>query len=235
VSSRVAASAALLAGVLASAAVARGQDDPGRAAFDQGAALASERKYDEAARAFERSYELDAKKEALFAWAQVERLAGHCRKAADLYQRFLASPDLTPTQIEAAELNRHRCEEEPPPRPAPVLTAPPPVVTPVPARSRQAMVLGTVLAGGAAAATAGSFTFFLIARNDERQASSAELYGDYFAPARRARDRQRLALGLLGAGVLLGGGALLDWLVTAPRATAWLDGTSAGLALAGRY
>jgi hypothetical protein len=75
-----------------------------------------------------------------------------------------------------------------------------------------------VLLGGAVATLGGSVTFFLLSRNDEREASSKPIWDDYYGPARRALDRQRLAAGLLGASVVLGGGALLEWLVSTPRA-----------------
>jgi hypothetical protein len=107
-----------------------------------------------------------------------------------------------------------------------------------PARSRRAVVAGAVLLGGAAACAAGSVTFFLLSRNDERAASSAEILQDYYGPAHRAIQRQRLAAGLIGAGIILGGGAVLEWLTSAPRAprlTAWVDQRSAGAALGGRY
>src|SRR3954470_10503745 len=135
----------VLAGVPATA-VARAQE--GQATFDRGAALAAERKYDEAAQAFQAAYELDGRKETLFAWAQVERLRGNCAAAVPLYRRFLSSADLTPAQSEAAALSIRRCEAEPEPPPAPpamvvAAPAPPPplmVSAPPPARSRRAVL-----------------------------------------------------------------------------------------------
>jgi hypothetical protein len=250
----VRAAALVAVGVLACLKGAALADDPpappdeARVHFDTGAALATLRKYEEAAREFKASYELDPRKEALFAWAQVERLGGNCPAAVELYRRFLASADLTPTQIEAAELNVRRCQSEPKVEPAPppapiaaaatiAVAAPPPVVV-TPARSRRAVVAGAVLLGGAVACAAASVTFYLLSRNDESTASSARVLQDYYDPAHHAIERQRLAAGLLGAGVLLGGGALLEWLTSAPRAprlAAWIDPRGVGAALAGRY
>jgi hypothetical protein len=240
-----------LAGVLGTSAAHGQPADEARVHFESGAALASERKYEEAAREFKASYDLDPRKEALFAWAQVERLGGNCAAAVELYRKFMASPDLTATQTEAAELNIRRCQAAPleqkadarveaapatvAPAPAGTVVAAPDVVAP---RSRRAVVLGAVLLGGAVATLGGSITFFLLSRSDEREASSAENLQDYYGPARRAIARQRLAAGLLGASVVLGGGALLDWLTTAPRAarlTAWVDSRGAGASLGGRY
>src|SRR3954454_12539824 len=116
----------VLAGVRVNG-LARAQPEP-QTAFDRGAALAAERRYDEAAQAFAAAYELDHRKETLFAWAQVERLRGNCAAAVPLYRRFLSSADLTPAQNEAAALSIRRCEAEPEPRPEP----PPPVAAPPP-------------------------------------------------------------------------------------------------------
>jgi hypothetical protein len=231
---------------------ARAQDapEPARAHFDRGAALAAEHRYAEAAREFKAAYEGDPGKEALFAWAQVERLAAHCADAVSLYRQFLAQPDLTAPQREAAELNLSRCEAAPdkpepaiePPSPTvavpppaaspPVAVAPaPPLVITQPRRSRQAVLVGAALLVGSAAALAGSTTFFILARSDEGQASSAAVFDDYYRAAVRARDRQRIAAAALSAGVLLAGGALLQWMFTqpAPRLSAWLGPAAAGL------
>src|SRR4051794_6635491 len=150
----------VLAGVPATA-VARAQE--GQATFDRGAALAAERKYDEAAQAFAAAYELDHRKETLFAWAQVERLRGNCAAAVPLYRRFLTSADLTPAQSDAAALSIRRCEAEPEPRPEPPPrppapaspSAPPAVVTApapsTPARSRRAVMVTGLMLGTAVA------------------------------------------------------------------------------------
>jgi hypothetical protein len=243
---RVVAFMLVLAG-LTGAAPARAQEaaEAARAHFDRGATLAAERRYAEAALEFKASHEGDPRKEALFAWAQVERLAGNCAAAGPLYRRFLDQPDLTPAQREAAELNLGRCEEaapqpppltveSPPPAPAPAVRspAPPPALVAAPTRSRSAKLVGAALLASAGAALAGSATFWWLARNDERDAVSAPVFDEYYGPARRAHDRQRLAAGALAAGVLLGAGALLQWMLTAPpppALTAWQDHGALGL------
>jgi tetratricopeptide (TPR) repeat protein len=220
--------------------------------FDRGAALAAEQKYDEAAQEFRASYELRPKKESLFAWAQVLRLGGDCAAAVELYRKFLRSPDLSPTQIEAAQLSIDRCEAAPAPKPAPppmvqpppppapaaaVVAAPPPVVAT--RRSRGAVVLGATLLSGAVVALGASGTLFYLSRSDERAAVAAGNWEQYYEPARRSRARQRWAFGLLGGGLLLGGGAVVEWLATAPArgtmATAWLGDGAAGVGLRGSY
>jgi hypothetical protein len=221
--------------------------------FDRGAALAAEQKFEEAAREFRASYELKPRKESLFAWAQVLRLGGDCPGAVELYRKFLRSPELNATQIEAAQLSIDRCEAAPAPRPAPpppVVTAPPPapvaaVATTAPPpvgearRSRGAVVLGATLLGGAVLALGASGTFLYLSRSDERAALAAGTWQEYYQPASRSRTRQRWAFGLMGGGVLLAGGAVVEWLATAPRkgtmATAWLGAGTVGVGLRGSY
>jgi hypothetical protein len=254
VSVRVVAPLILLASAIASSARAQPAADEAAQAgkhFDRGAALAAEQKFEEAAQEFRASYELKGRKEALFAWAQVLRLAGDCPGAVELYRKFLRSPELSPTQIEAAQLSIDRCESAPTrpappavvsaPGPAPVAavvaTAPPLVVEA--RRSRGAVVLGASLLGGAVVALGASGTFFYLSRRDERAAQAAGTWGEYYQPASRSRTRQRWAFGLLGTGILLGSGAVVEWLATAPRkelvATAWLGDGAVGVGLRGSY
>jgi tetratricopeptide (TPR) repeat protein len=219
---------------------ARAQEDTARAHFDRGAALAAAKDYEGAAREFEAAYQLDPGKEALFAWAQVERLRGDCVKATDLYRKFLASGELTPSQVEAVELNIRRCQRvEPKEEPKEVKLPAPAVVAPVepPSRSRRAVVLSAVMAGGAVAALGGAATFFVLSRNDEQEAGSQPRWDEYYPHAQRARARQRWAAGLLGGAVLLAGGAVLEWVTSAPgpRLEAWVGPGGGGIGLAGRY
>jgi hypothetical protein len=103
------------------------------------------------------------------------------------------------------------------------------------------VVIGAALLGSAVVALGAAGTFFYLSRNDERRALSVDTWGDYYEPAARSRTRQRWAFGLLGGGLLLGGGAVVEWLATAParpggtRATAWIGGGGAGVGIRGVY
>ncbi len=77
--------------------------------FQRGTTHAQARDWEAAAREFQRSYDLEPRKESLFAWAQAERLRGNCARAVDLYRRVLPL-DLTPKQKQAAERNLERCD-----------------------------------------------------------------------------------------------------------------------------
>jgi hypothetical protein len=243
----------VLAGLLA-AGRARAQGpavDPAQAHFDRGAALTAERQYAEAARAFEASWLAAPRKETLFAWAQVERLAGNCAAATDLYRRFLAQPELTAAQREAAELNIRRCETTPgnqggkteaapdPATPVRVPVPSPPAAAGAPARvegatpapARRGGIVRVALLAGSATSLVGAATFFQLARNDERDAAAAPVWDDYYGAMNRARGRQRLAAGLLAGSAALGAGALLQWMLSrpGPPLAAWVGPGAGGL------
>src|SRR5205814_9050935 len=126
-----------------------------------------------------------------------------------------------------------------PPAPVAVVAAAAPPVVAAP-RARRAVAVGVSLASGAVLALGASGTFYYLSRGAERDARAADNFGAYREPAGRALSRQRWALGFLGAGALLGGGALLEWLVTAPgkptaTARVWIGDGGAGVGLRGSY
>jgi tetratricopeptide (TPR) repeat protein len=103
--------AALLCAALAGAAPADAAPPPSEAQklYERGLQLYSARQYEAAISSFQKAFDLDGRREILFAWAQAERLSGDCPSAVVLYRRFLAmSPG--PREVEAAQLNLKRCE-----------------------------------------------------------------------------------------------------------------------------
>lgn len=218
--------------------------------FDRGVELARDREFEAAASEFDLSYKLDATKEALFAWAQAERLRGKCARAIELYKMFLDTGP-TPAQTDAATLNVHRCEkildeersvavETPADKPSALAAAPRPAaptvqllvapLAPPPARSQ---VVGIALVVGSAVAAVTGGTFLVLSRLDERAAQNADTWGRYHASAQDARTKERIAIGAAGAGLVLGGVALIRWLVAPDArggAVAWVqpDGTVFG-------
>jgi len=58
--------------------------------FAQGSSLYAAGNYEEASRAFKRSYEIDKAPNTLYTWAVTERRLGRCSKAKVLYRIFLA-------------------------------------------------------------------------------------------------------------------------------------------------
>lgn len=79
--------------------------------------------YVDAAREIERAFALEPRPELLYTWAQALRLAGDCKSAVPLYERFLAT---APPEDEAlrARKNLTRCRELLPPTPGPSAAGP---------------------------------------------------------------------------------------------------------------
>lgn len=217
--------------------------------FKRGATLSQERQFESAAREFDASYKAEPSKEALFAWAQVERLRGQCKIAIGLYQRLLVDAP-TPTQLDVATLNIRRCEriieEENRPLPGPTTGRGPAAAggvgigtaTEPAADTRRPSRLGIVLAGGAAAALATSAVFFALSRADENAAGNAEGWSGYYGAAQRARQRQGIAAAAGGTSLLLAGAAAIFWWqrpVATSAPVAWIGNDGAGLAWRGHY
>ncbi|HET9992493.1 MAG TPA: hypothetical protein VFQ65_28365, partial [Kofleriaceae bacterium] len=72
---------------------------------------------------FEIAYRLDAEVPLLFTWAQSERLAGNCKHAIELYQKYLYS-DINKDQAEFTRARIHECGAD--------AALPPPEVKPAP-------------------------------------------------------------------------------------------------------
>jgi cytochrome c biogenesis protein CcdA len=82
--------AAVLAATLASAVRADSRDEQARAQFEQGVALYEDGKYDQAAIAFERAYELKPSYKILFNLGQAHNELGHYAAALKAYTHYLA-------------------------------------------------------------------------------------------------------------------------------------------------
>lgn len=176
-----------------------------QAHFDKALAAYSAANYHAASVEFELAYNVDARRELLFAWAQAERLAGNCDRAVVLYRRFL---DQGPSPEEAAKAGRQieRCR-------GPAAQAPA-AGTPSPASSYTSgseprpvhwysdpWADALVVAGMVAGITGGAFVG--LASSDDSAADSATQYGVFRQLAEDA-DRHRL----IGS-VALGSGAVL--------------------------
>ena len=179
-----------------------------RAHYDRGLALFQAKDYAGATRELEAGYALEPRREFLFAEAQARRLAGDCRAAVPLYQRFLASGPPA-VQVNATHIALGRCaqqlaaREEPraaaPPAPATSLpTAPHPPAPPPPPWTHDR--LGAALLG-AGVAGLGVGAGFLAASYAARTAT--DTLPEY--QHQRALAESRLTVSVVS---LIGGGAL---------------------------
>src|SRR5579862_8300035 len=82
-----------------------------RALYDRGLAAYQAKDYPTAIRAFEAGFALEPRREFLFANAQARRLAGDCRGAVPLYQRFLEMGP-PPVQASATQIALARCAQQ---------------------------------------------------------------------------------------------------------------------------
>lgn len=196
----------------------RGDDGLGaraaaEAGFQRGVAAANRKNYEAAIEAFRSAYELDGRRDILFAWAQVERLSGDCDAAMPLYRKFLAG-DPPARQAEAARLQLERCERvvaERPPVPAPVPVAAPVIETVAPPSPRSLRARldwqSATLFGAGLAATATGGALWLAGRAAIGDAPSERSWSGYVDALDAGRRRERIGLALLAAGgALLAGG-----------------------------
>jgi hypothetical protein len=202
--------------------------------YERGLALYKARDYAGATRAFEDGFALDARPELLFANAQARRLAGDCRGAVPLYQRFLEM-SATPVQTSATHIALARCaqqmaRERPLPPPTPAAPSAP---APAPwthdrwgAALLGAGVVGLAVGGG-----------FLAAAFSARPSADDATIADYDARFATAERRRTIAVvGLVAGGALAAGGvARYAWVRHRARAAVTLTILPGGLALAGSF
>jgi hypothetical protein len=187
--------------------------------FAEGVDLARASNFEGAALAFRDSFEQSPSRSALFAWAQSERLSGHCGKAMPLYERFLKNSP-PPEQQQAASIAIRRCAETPN-KPVLVATAAPPSPLPaVPQPSIQDVQaepvdkqrpLWPLAATGASLVVAGAVGL-VVSQFEINAAEQASSYQNY----RESRDRSRIEqiIGWSAAGLgmaTLGATAWIAW------------------------
>lgn len=184
--------------------------DPARAKelFSQGIDAYRAQQYDAAAELLKQSYELDPKPDALFAWAQSERLAGHCDKAVPLYRKLTdESSDLGTAKL--VHDNLARCEQvmpkdlDPKPvdatqaKPVAALAPPPQVVV---HEVRKSDGLATAMFVGGSLSLGLGTGLFIASVNSASDADHAQTYDDHVAFSDRARLERTLSYIAVGAG-----------------------------------
>ncbi len=219
-SARLFAATVLLAGLLPVVARAKAQNasdtetlpaepqsDEARTHFDEGVAAAQNQDFEKARASFAFAFEHSPNRAALFAWAQAERLSGHCEIADPLYRRFMRQR-LGEAEQQAAELALRRCEQapkEPAPTPAVVEQNPPTVAPPKTQLTRRFLML----AGGATVATLAGLTFHGLAARGRSNAPDAATYDGYRDELDTASWQTQWGWIGLGTGVVLG--AIAGW------------------------
>jgi tetratricopeptide (TPR) repeat protein len=175
-----------------------------QALYDRGLARFQARAYAEAVADFEAGYALDPRREFLFAEAQAKRLAGDCKGAVALYERFLTT-DPPALQVNATHIGLGRCAQHLAAHPDVVMVEPPPPPPPAPAPLPRWWHDGPGLALGAAGVVAlGVGVGFLIAGSTAQD--DAGMTGDLAAYNRvwsTAETRRGVGVTALVTGVVL--------------------------------
>lgn len=186
------------------------------------------RDYERAVAEFQAAYAASASADALFGWAQAERLSGDCPSAVVLYRRLLEGT-LAPAQQAAAQQNLERCERALGTSPAlagPTAAAPAAATTTpstsassgdapatsagAPARDGTAWyrdTWGGVLTGTGVGLLAVAWGFHVSAQGVRAEADDAYAYQDFERLHARADGRDTVAAvsALVGAGLVAGG------------------------------
>ena len=208
-----------------------------RVLYDRGLSLYQAKDYAGAVRAFEEGFALEPRREFLFANAQARRLAGDCRGAVPLYQRFLemAPPAVqaSATHIALARCAQQMAAERPVAAPPVVAPPPPPPAPPPPWWQDRAgaALLGAGVVGLAVGAS------FLWAAHSALPAGDTLTYGQFSAARATADARFTVAvIGLASGGALAAAGvARYAWVRHERRARATLTIVPGGLALEGWF
>ena len=176
---------------------------------------------------FQTGFEIDPRREFLYALGQAERMSGDCEKAIRSYDAFLQTnpPD---RQAEPARQNIKRCHDElaaktppPPPKPdPPPEPMPQPIiapVAPVPPRPVDKPwytdTWGDVLVGSGVAALVVGGLVWSGAQDDIAAAHGSMGYTDFAAHADGAETRQTIGVvTMIAGGALIAGGVVRYWL-----------------------
>ena len=170
------------------------------ALFTRGLERFAARDYAAAVADFEAGYAIDPRREFLFSEGQAKRLAGDCKGAVALYQRFLAT-NPTGVQANATQMALGRCAQHLADHPEVVVVQPPrqPPPPPPPAIKWWRDPFGLGFAG-AGVVGVGVGIGFIVARHDADHAPSYNGYGQRWSTA---ESRWQVGVGTLALGTAL--------------------------------
>lgn len=206
--------------------------------YDRGLALYAAKDYRAAIAELAAGYAVEPRREFLFAEAQAQRLAGDCRSAVALYQRFLAT-DPPAVQISAAQVGLARCAQQMASTPAAIDKTAPPAPPPSPAERQpwyRDRAGGALLAAGVVAAGVGAALLITAAGATNNAAS----YDDYSQQYTSNERRWNIGAVVLAAGAVLAGAGVFRFqrlrAAESPASIGVAAGpSSAGMVLEGRF
>jgi hypothetical protein len=180
-----------------------------QALYDRGLARFQTHDYENATRDFEAGYAIEPRPEFLFAEGQARRLAGNCKAAVALYQRFLATGPPA-VQVNATHMALGRCAQVLAEHPDVVLVTPPPPRPPPPTPRRWWRDPFGLAATGAGAIGVGLGVGFLVAASSaEQTANASSTHPEYASAWSTAQSRQTIGVtAIVVGGALAGAGAV---------------------------
>jgi tetratricopeptide (TPR) repeat protein len=191
--------------------------------FNRGVTFFRKGKFAKAATAFSKAHAMEPRTDILFAWAQMERLAGDCDKAVELYRQLESAEDLGDADKAAVDDGLERCgaTEEPEPEPPPAVEPPPPpppkIVTKVITRDAPppwwADPLGGALVGSGVVLLGVGTGFLVVSISDSSAADDATTYEAHETLQSRAKSRRTIALVSMGVGAGLVAGGVVRYLL----------------------
>jgi tetratricopeptide (TPR) repeat protein len=235
----------VLSGLLASAA---GADEPkaeALARYEKGLELYNDKQFEKAIVELQAAYQLDARAEYLYAYAQAERLSGDCESAIPLYEEFLKKNPPADLGNAARELVGKCNETVAAAKPSEPAATPPPPAGSVGEPDDEAPrpwwkdpIGGALLGTGVIGLGVGA-TFWVLSSSAESDAKAAEDYQGYEENIGKAQTRRKIAIGSLAGGGLLVAGGIFRYLMLpksdSSTVSLYFDGTDGGLVVAGEF
>jgi len=152
----------------------------------------------------EAGYAIDPRREFLFAEGQAKRLAGDCKGAVTLYQRFLAT-NPSPVHANATQMALGRCAQHLAEHPQVVVVEPPrpPPPPPPPPPKWWRDPYGLAFTGAGAVSLATGVGFFAASVSARHDAENARTYPDADPFWSTAESRRQVSIGTLALGTAL--------------------------------
>jgi len=209
-------------------AMARSLNHDARPHFVLGYRAFNNKDYKTAIAEFEIAYRLDPEVPLLFTWAQAERLGGNCKRALELYQKYLYSE----INQEQAAFTRERIKEcGGVPKTAPVVVVPPPPRDEPARYVWYKDVPADALTGAGAIAVIAGIVYFAKASNSASAADSAFYLDDHDRLRDTSIHQRNVGLGATIAGAVVAGAGVGLYLYHARNAAVTTDGRAVSLAL----
>jgi hypothetical protein len=191
-----------------------------QALYDRGLQRFGAHDYANATADFQAGFAIEPRREFLFAEGQARRLAGDCKAAVALYQRFLTTGP-PPVQVNATHIALGRCAQLLADQPdVVVVTPPPPLPPPPPPPLRWWRDPFGLAAAGAGVVGIGVGVGFLMASGSARNGANASpTYPEYESGWSTAQRRQSIGVAALVAGGTLAAAAAVRFVLVRRKAS----------------